>query len=70
MNKQNSELYILKHNDLDLVAYLTNRWCQSARNRYRCLQKIRPLLLLANISIYYQEDTTSVKNLVNERNEV
>ena len=79
-NKRNTELYILKRNELDRwpktsQANFTKHWCQSARNRYYCLkleflQKRRPLLSLGNISIYSQEDSASVKNLGNEPFEV
>ena len=79
-NKRNPELYILKRNELDWwpksnKANLTKQWCQSACNRYyclklECLQKRRPLLSLPNVSIYSQEDSASVKNLVNKRFEI
>ena len=54
---------------------LTKQCCQSALNRYYCsklgcVQKRRPLLSLVKVSIYSQEDSASVKNLVNERVEI
>ena len=58
-DKRNSELYILKRNELDWwpkinKANLMKQWCQSARNRYcflklECLQRRRPLLSLPNV---------------------
>ena len=79
-NKRNPELYILKRNELDWwpksnKANLTKQRCQSACNRYyclklECLQKRKPLLSLPNVSIYSQEDSAFVKNLVNELFEI
>ena len=79
-DNRNPGLYILKRNELDWwpkidKANLTKQWCQSTRNHYyclklECLQKRRPLLLLANVIIYSQKDSASVKSLVNERFEI